>query len=222
MPKFQNFTGKTFGKLTVESRAPNDKARCSMWNCVCVCGERRTVRGTSLTNGNTRSCGGCFRRKYKRGTMFSPEYRAYVSAKGRCENPTNKDYPYYGGAGVRFLFSSFAEWLKELGPAPSPRHSVDRIGNGNYAPGKVRWATRSQQAWHRRKWRTKTTSTFKGVTRVGDRWQASITCNGEYRYLGTFSDEEQAAETYDAKARERFSPKFACLNFPEQGEAAAA
>src|SRR5208282_6403885 len=78
----------------------------------------------------------------------------------------------------------------------------DRIGNGNYAPGKVRWATKAQQAWHRCKCRLKTSSRYKGVTRVGDRWQASITCHGKYKYLGTFGGEKQAAEIYDDKARE--------------------
>ncbi len=153
--------------------------------------------------------------------MFSPEYRAYCSARQRCESPTNKDFPRYGGAGVRFLFNSFAEWLKELGPAPSPLHSVDRIGNGNYEPGKVRWSTPSQQAWNRRKCRPKTSSKYKGVTKVDNCWQASITCNGKYQYLGTFAEEEQAAEAYDEKARQLFSSQFACVNFPEQGEAAA-
>src|SRR5258708_39060151 len=109
MPKFQDFTGKTFGKLTVESRAPNDRARCSMWNCVCVCGERRTVRGTSLTDWNSGSCGGCFRRKYDGGTMFSPEDRAHCSARQRYETAPNKDFPRNGGEGVRVLIYQFAQ-----------------------------------------------------------------------------------------------------------------
>lgn len=191
-----------------------------MWKCSCECGQWLKVRGVSLTSGNTTSCGSCSKRSHERGTIFTAEYRIYLSAKGRCENPKNKDYPHYGGAGIRFLFTGYEQWRDELGPRPSPLHSVDRIGNGDYAPGKIRWSLPSQQAWHRLKCRPKTSSKYKGVTRIRGRWQAGITCDGKYEYLGTFDEEEKAGEAYDTRARELFG-KFACLNFPLEGEASA-
>jgi hypothetical protein len=43
-------------------------------------------------------------------------------------------------------FGVFLEYLKKLGPRPSPRHSLDRINNdGNYEPGNIRWATPKEQ-----------------------------------------------------------------------------
>lgn len=48
--------GKTFGQLTVQRRDFKQKGN-TWWLCVCVCGKSKTIRGASLTNGTTRSCG---------------------------------------------------------------------------------------------------------------------------------------------------------------------
>lgn len=81
---------------------------------------------------------------------MTPEYRAWKSIKRRCYNKNTKDYPYYGGRGIRVA----NEWLKDfnsfynhIGNLPSPTHSIDRYPNkdGNYEPFNVRWATKKQQ-----------------------------------------------------------------------------
>jgi len=60
-------------------------------------------------------------------------------------------------------------------------------------------------------------SKYKGLSRVGARWQVSIGLMGKKYYIGKFKDEEEAAIAYDKKAKELFG-EFAKLNFGEQDE----
>lgn len=60
MGKFQDLTGKKFGRLTVIER---DKARKgTWWKCVCDCGAEKYAPSVRLTNGQTQSCG-CFQKE---------------------------------------------------------------------------------------------------------------------------------------------------------------
>ena len=82
------------------------------------------------------------------------EYRAWQEIKRRCFNIQSKDYARYGAIGIsmdREYAASFEEWLREVGPAPSPAHSVDRR-NGvlGYVKGSMRWATSGEQAINRK------------------------------------------------------------------------
>lgn len=56
-----------------------------------------------------------------------------------------------------------------------------------------------------------TSSRFKGVTRRGKRWEAHLKFNQKYIYLGSFSDEGDAALAYNKAAVERWG-EFANLN----------
>lgn len=64
-------------------------------------------------------------------------------------------------------------------------------------------------------------SRFKGVhwNRHAGKWQASLTIDYRYVYLGLFTNEVEAASAYDRAARELFG-EFARLNFSEEGTAA--
>lgn len=54
----KDLTGKLFGRWKVLNKATTDK-KGVYWNCVCSCGNTGVIRGTSLTSGNSTSCG-CF------------------------------------------------------------------------------------------------------------------------------------------------------------------
>lgn len=80
----------------------------------------------------------------------SPEYQAYQDAKHRCTNEGSAKWQGYGARGIKFLFTSFKEFIQVLGPRPDGM-TLDRINNdGNYEAGNVRWATASEQMANRR------------------------------------------------------------------------
>lgn len=94
------------------------------------------------------------------GMSGTPEYRAYISAKKRCNNPNSEGYPNYGARGIEFRFSSFEEFFEEVGERPDNGHSLDRIDtNGHYEPGNIRWELLSTQNNNCRRRRTKDLAT---------------------------------------------------------------
>jgi hypothetical protein len=92
--------------------------------------------------------GGVVRRGHFIGGRMSAEYAAWSGMWSRCTNPNKRDYPRYGGRGISVSeeWRDFENFYRDLGPRPSPDHSLDRENNdGNYEPGNVRWATSEVQ-----------------------------------------------------------------------------
>ena len=54
--------GKSYGELTIISKAPATKGNGGLWNCYCSCGRTVTVRGTNFRLNRHFSCG-CVRFK---------------------------------------------------------------------------------------------------------------------------------------------------------------
>lgn len=149
----------TFTRLTVKSFVGIVKHK-AVWRCLCQCGNFHEASRDSLMSGSTKSCG-CLQRNpvhqsrlthgASRKGRVTAEYRTFTAAKRRCNRPTASNYQRYGGRGIRFLFESFEQFYAELGPKPTPKHSINRIDNdGNYEPGNVEWATPSQQRRNQR------------------------------------------------------------------------
>lgn len=84
----------------------------------------------------------------------SPEYRAWSAIKSRCLNSNVECFDRYGGRGIKVCARwrrSFKSFLADVGPRPTPRHSIERIDNDeDYRPGNVKWALPGEQQNNRR------------------------------------------------------------------------
>jgi hypothetical protein len=162
---FKNLSGMKFGRLSIVSYAGMNRHSQSLWLCRCDCGKDKIIRSLTLKNGESTSCG-CRQREVV-GSMNrthgcasannrTPEYRSWKAMWTRCTNRKQKDAKTYIGRGITICkrWKSFENFLADMGPKPSLKHSIDRYpdNDGNYEPGNCRWATAKEQSSNSRRW----------------------------------------------------------------------
>lgn len=183
MKAASDLTGQQFGRLTVVGPSHRNTRRQIHWRCSCTCGTETTARADHLTAGMKRSCGCLFLETMTthgaaRGYTCTREYNSWATAKQRCFNPKNPNYPRYGGRGISMCDAwkdSFEMFLRDMGPRPVGM-SLDRYPNndGDYEPGNCRWATNDQQTTNKRPKKTPTASSrYRWVEFNGERLHIS-------------------------------------------------
>lgn len=177
MAKREDLVGKVFGRLTVVaySHTTNKKVH---WICQCACGACCAICASSLKEGNTTSCG-CYQREKvtTHGMRDSSEYCVWGGMLSRCTNPSTANYSGYGGRGITVCpeWKSFEQFYADMGPRPSPKHSLDRIdNNGPYCKENCRWATIKEQCNNRRSSRM---LTHNGEARTVSQWSEKLELN---------------------------------------------
>lgn len=153
-----DLVGVRFGRLVVVSLSDQKGGRNQRkWECICDCGNRKTVQGESLRDGSSKSCG-CLRIDQKsnlsHGLSKSRIYRIYRHMVNRCSNSKVDSYPLYGGRGIVVCdewkrFEPFYEWAMNNGY--SEVLSIDRIDNEKgYSPDNCQWSSVVDQARNKR------------------------------------------------------------------------
>ena len=161
MARSEIIPGEKYNRLTIIEEV-EQIGYMRYFKCKCDCGNMWQGKLQSLRSGLTKSCG-CLHKETASHTYinnftkhnntskgkWTTEYTTWNCMKNRCYDSKNIRYKHYGGRGIvicdRWL-KSFNNFLEDMGPKPTPLHSIDRINvNGNYEPTNCRWSTTKEQ-----------------------------------------------------------------------------
>lgn len=155
-----DLTGQVFSRLTVLRKNGKAKYGQSLWECKCECGNTKTIIGSNLLRGLTKSCG-CLNieltlsRNLTHGLRYHVLYSVWTNIKTRCYNRNSDHYKDYGGRGIvmcdRWLI--FDNFYNDVIDSYKEGLTLDRYLNndGNYEPTNFRWATIGEQNRNTRK-----------------------------------------------------------------------
>jgi len=153
--------GAKFGDLTIIRKAHLKEGLRIFVKC--VCGKEFYTKTQYLTRKpNPQTHCGC---KLKvPPNPYAYEKICWQSMHLRCCYEKHVSYMAYGGRGIKICDrwhrdnpQGFANYLEDMGKAPTRQHTMDRINvDGNYEPSNCQWATKTEQARNQRRFSGKT------------------------------------------------------------------
>ena len=235
-PIIIDLTGKRFGRLTVlemgESRyQPSGKQRI-FWKCKCDCGKIKEIEGQSLRSGRTTSCG-CYRKEHNRESQLKTNVYDLTGEYGICYfNNGGKfifdleDYDKIKGFTWSRRNEGYASSMKRIDGklkiynayrlimnVEDPKLEVDHINGDKWDNRKcnLRIVTHANNMKNR-KLSSRNKSGYTGVRQIKNgKWTASIRCNGNDIWLGSYKTKEDAIKARK-EAEEKYFGEFAHKN----------
>ena len=89
-------------------------------------------------------------------TLNHPLFSIWLGILSRCNLPSHPAFKHYGGRGITVApeWMTFATFADDMGPRPSPQHSVEREDvNAGYSKDNCQWATTTEQGRNTRRTR---------------------------------------------------------------------
>jgi len=155
-----DLTNKVFGEWTALKQSTTRGNRNQIqWDCVCSCGNIKSIKAEILKAGDSKSCG-CLTSKMisenikTHGLSKSRIYNTYRHMINRCYNKNVDMYYNYGGRGITVCdewdnFESFHQWATCNGYQNNL--TIDRKDNDKgYSPDNCKWSTQTEQQRNRR------------------------------------------------------------------------
>lgn len=168
---FKDLTGTRNNLLKVTNTYRTDDI--TYVDCLCDCGNSRTLRAQVFKRASTKSCG-CLNKAS--GNVNSPTYHTWVGMKQRCTNPNHAAYENYGGRGISVCarWENFQNFFEDMGEKPVGKE-LDRENNDlPYEPSNCRWVDKIDNIMNRRCTRY---LEVNGITKTWVEWanEAGIT-----------------------------------------------
>lgn len=180
-PRTEDLAGRTLGRLEVVHHAGKDRGTSTsggnaLWLCRCQCGVFTLVKANNLKRGDAQSCGCLKATSAKCRTERGPEskdprYEVWlvITRKHTLNHVRPDEYrPAFNRTDeVCPHWMDLEAFIKDIGPAPSPRHRYSRIDKRKaHGPGNWCW-----KEWAGKSRRQRSDSRF--ITYAGERLTVS-------------------------------------------------